>query len=137
MAEFGVKVSQSGFNVRTALERNLSLYTKYPIDKVFLEDDDTLDVASSVVSASKTIVHNLGYKSRVLVYIQNDVDSTGRHLVKGYDPFGFPAGDGYDPRFSLIIDDNEFTVTVDFPLAVPNSRSYKFHYYVMYDDVGL
>lgn len=137
MAEFGIKVAQPGFDVRSAAERNLSLYTKYPIDKIAFDEDAELQVYELDIFASMTIEHNLGYKPRVLAYIQNDVGSSGRHLVKGYDPFAFPAGDGFHARFMLIIDDNDFTIAVEFPGNVPDDRIYKFHYYIMYDDVGL
>ena len=137
MSEFGIKIAQPGFDVRSAAERNLSLYTKYPIDKIAFDEDGVLDVGILDIFAFKTIEHNLGYKPRVLVYIQNDVGSSGRHLVKGYDPFAFVATDGFHPRFSLIIDDNDFTIAVEFPGNVPDARVYNFHYYVMYDDVGL
>jgi hypothetical protein len=135
--EFGIKVSKYGEDVTTTAEKNLSLYTKYPLHKIKTEGESSLDVEELAIDGYKTITHDLGYKPFVYVFIQNDVGSTKRHQVRGRDPFGLPAVDGYEPRFSLLIGDNDFTVIVEFPDNVPDARSYDFYYYYTHEDTGL
>lgn len=137
MADFGIEVSKSGENVLTTTLVNKILHTDFPLHKIAIEGDDTLDVAISAIDASKTIPHNLGYVPLVLLYIQSDVGSTKRHLVRGRDPFALPSSDGFDPRFILSMTDTDFTIYVEFPGNVPDARSYNFHYYVTYDDTEL
>ena len=137
MADFGIEVSRVGEDVKTTALKNKILHSDYPLHKIAMEGDDTLDVDILAIDASKTIAHNLGYVPLVFLYIQSDVASSTRHLVRGRDPFALPAGDGYDPRFILSMTDIDFTIYVEFPDNVPDARSYNFHYYVTEDDTGL
>lgn len=133
MGTIGIKSSKREVDARAAPEKDLNLFSKYPLFKVFKAGESTLEVSAGSIDASKVITHNLGAKSFVFVYIQNDVGSAGRHLVLGRDPFAFPAEDGFHPRFSLIIGKNDFTVYVEFPDNVPDDREYTFFYYVTHD----
>jgi len=83
MGDFGIKISQPGFDIITTGDENLLLTSKYNAFKVA----QTAVVDWSIVGPSggvdKTITHNLGYKPGFMFFFEVDgVD--GRIIADSY-----------------------------------------------------
>ena len=73
MANYGVKVSQSGYDVKTCADKNLIYSSKFAnAFKIAKEGATTLVVASSALG-TKTIAHGLGYTPSHLVFVDKVV----------------------------------------------------------------
>ncbi len=80
MADFGFKVSQDGYDVKTANDRQLIFKTDSTLLKVFASG------TSALSSEWTEVAHNLGYVPQFLVYINDSVDgktylATGSYLT--------------------------------------------------------
>lgn len=62
---YGIKVSEPGFDVKTAEDKNLSLKSGMTLLKVF--DSDTVSLSSGWTE----VTHNLGYVPQFLVYVKD------------------------------------------------------------------
>lgn len=70
--DWGIKVSESGYDVLTAADKNLSLKSGLTLLKVF--DEGTV----SLTSTWKEITHNLGYIPQYLVYVTDETSTPHR-----------------------------------------------------------
>jgi hypothetical protein len=82
--DYGIKVSEDGFDVKTADDKNLSLKTGFSLLNVCQEGSLTVNETPEVIS------HNLGYQPQFLVWVDEGsgikIDGTG--LATGMDTFG-------------------------------------------------
>jgi len=84
MAEdYGIKVSEPGYDVKTADDINLSLKSDLTMLKVFLS-------GSIALVGDQEITHNLGYVPQFLVYIWN---GTKTYLATGHVSYGMAKTD--------------------------------------------
>lgn len=87
MATHGIKVSEDGYDVRSASEKNLSLTSNFTLLKVF--DSGLVNLSAG----DHTIAHNLGYVPQFFVYGPNSHYSAGEiHLSTGNGPVLEAAG---------------------------------------------
>ena len=73
MANYGIKVSNEGYDVFTAADKNLSLKSSINIFKV--QDDDSGNIAAS---ASLTVPHGLGIVPFFLAFME---DTAGKMRI--------------------------------------------------------
>lgn len=66
MSDYGIKISEPGYDVKTAEDKNLSLKTDLEMLKVFMSGSVNL-------SGDQEITHNLGYIPQFLVYTYDGV----------------------------------------------------------------
>lgn len=81
--DYGIKVSQAGYDVRTATDDQLAMSSAFNMFKIVQSGTATLTVPASMAStqvASTTVTHNLGYKPAFDVYI---TDGTAYGLTPG------------------------------------------------------
>lgn len=78
MADFGMKVSEPGYDVKTAGDINLSLKTTLTMLKAFA-------VGSVTLTGDQTIAHNLGYVPQFLVFVW---DGTKCYMATGHISYG-------------------------------------------------
>lgn len=105
--DYGMKVSEEGYGVFTADDKNLSLKTGFALLNVFDEGSGT---------GQATIAHNLGYEPQFLVWVSEDsgIKSGGTGLATGSDLFS-----------TAFIDDSNLSIFTD------PSSDYK--YYIFYE----
>lgn len=133
MGTFGVELSKANFNIKDTADKNKILTSNFPIFKVFLENEDSLTLPSGDSTVSKTITHNLGYKSIVLVYAVREEGVAKRDLITGKSPFN----ETFD-QVALGVQINANSFTIELNLSGPSfgaDRDYAFHYYVLYEDM--
>jgi hypothetical protein len=72
MTEYGAKVSKPGFDVKTALEKELGFSSLLNSLKISAEGTGVTENAGVVDADANVIVHGLGYKPTVLVFWKDD-----------------------------------------------------------------
>jgi len=65
--DYGIKVSEEGYDVETAEDKNLSLKSGFTLLKVYDQNSITISNAGF----ANTVSHNLGYIPQYLVYVNN------------------------------------------------------------------
>ena len=66
MADWGIKVSEPGYDVKTAADKNLSLKSDLTLLKVYSSGTATM-------TGNQTVAHNLGYVPQFLVFVKDSV----------------------------------------------------------------
>ena len=81
MADFGLKISKDGVDVKTAVDKDLVLTSKYDTIKIA----KAVDTQHTQSGASETlaIAHGLGYAPGYLFYVKNPDESTRWYGVAG------------------------------------------------------
>jgi len=87
MADFGIKISQAGFDVKTTADKNLVLTSKLDTIKIA----KTIDTQRTQSGASETlaIAHGLGYAPSYLFFVKNPEETTRWYGVVGESPVNF------------------------------------------------
>lgn len=84
---YGIKISEAGYDVKTADDENLTLKTDLTLLKVLASG--TVNLSTSAFTA---LVHNLGYVPQFLVF-WNDVSAGRTYLCTGYRSYGLARAD--------------------------------------------
>jgi len=143
MANYGVKVSQSGYDVKTCADKNLIYSSKFAnAFKIAKEGATTLAVNDSATS-TKTIAHGLGYTPSHLVFVDllrlgtTKWASDGRYQIPFYDP------DTADSSDSMLGDMSSFTsysngtnVYVEITNGSGGNLTYNIYYYIFIETNG-
>jgi len=92
--DYGIIVSETGFSVHTAADKNLALKSGFKLLKVFKEG------AVANASPIEDIAHDLGYLPQFLVWVDDDtgIKSAGAGLATGNDDFALAYADTADLR---------------------------------------
>ena len=114
MADYGLKITKDGYSTDDAIDRYLSLSTKYNLFKVFSSGATTV-----TASGTTTITHNLGYIPNYLVFIE-DPNNASRMWICSASRISISAK-VYATTTTLVITDTNGSGTRDL------------YYYVMYD----
>jgi len=141
--DYGKKVSQDGYNVKTCDDKNLVFSSKFNSLKIKDESATTLSVNNGATQ-TKTIAHGLGYApshyvfAKVLNYDSNDFwvcDGGGQYQLPIYDP-SKATGDG-----SFLGDFSYFKVYTDATnlyIEIENqsgaNKTYDIYYYILIED---
>jgi len=89
MANYGIKISKSNNDVKTALLQNMIMFSAYPFFKLYSTNSGTLTKPSgSNNEQTATIPHNLGYKPFALVFGEYIDENTG-NVVSRYKLFSW------------------------------------------------
>ncbi len=70
MADYGLKVSQPGYNVLTCTDKQLVYSSKFATFRVFAFGSGSITIPNPVATSTVTITHNLGYRPAFAVYSQ-------------------------------------------------------------------
>lgn len=96
MADYGIKVSKTGYDIGDASDDQLIFSSEFDTMRVLSSGSGSITVPDPMAAQTVTITHNLGYRPAFTVYTQIfDVFSgsvtTGYYMAPYTDPFG---GDG-------------------------------------------
>jgi hypothetical protein len=96
MADYGMKISKPGYDVKDATDAQLVYSSKFDTIRVFTSGSGTITVPNPMATQTVTISHNLGYRPAFAVYSQiydvfaGDV-SSGHFMMPYADPWGGDA----------------------------------------------
>ena len=80
MANYGIKISEAGYDIATANARQLVLSSQYPFLKAYNQGSFSLTITGAG-TYTQEITHNFGYPIKFVHYFQIDpTTSGGRHL---------------------------------------------------------
>jgi len=126
MADYGMKVSKAGFDVKTASLDNLILTSKYASWKVAQEGAGSVTITGGTSIGYTGTAHSLGYRPFVIGFAEPDTGSGRRLLLCGRTPAA-----GIAPSKFLHTDATNFTVIYN--KSFVNNTTFNFYAYVMAD----
>ncbi len=96
MADYGLKVSQPGFEVLSCTDKQLVYSSEFGTFRVYAFGSGSVTVPNPMAVTTVSITHSLGYRPAFAVYSQiydaiAGSVTTGYYLMSYTDPFG---GDG-------------------------------------------
>ena len=134
MSDYGLKISESGYDIKTTTDLHLILTSKFPFLKANVQGSGSFTVNSNDVY-SLTITHNFGYYPVYMHYTMVDATSASRFLGRWSATSG--SGDtigieSYVTTTNLVIawQDTASGGTWPFPYTI------SFYYYLFYDKLA-
>ena len=133
--EFGIKVSQPGFDVKTAKKEELVFSSEYDTPKVFISGSGTVLVPFNADiwtpgSATVEIAHNLNYLPAFFVFVNNPVwADSGRLTPYTWRAIGSPSHN--QPNYS--VDTTKLYIKFYNPDIANKTFSYR--YFIFYNQL--
>lgn len=135
MADYGLKIAKDGHDISEA-DKYMRVHTKYPVLKLALSGEGTLNTTSGGGGATAEITHNLGYKPVVFVAgqwikigqttVQTNMGIWNRFLYQG-----LQVGDYY----YYYLDNTKLYIVVSLCyLTDVNDYSFDYMYHIFYDE---
>lgn len=131
MSDFGIKISQVGHDVKTALKENLVYTSKYDTLKLFRSGSGSQLVPMADVGlfipgeALVTIAHNLGYKPAFMVFCSGAWRTTADLSPYSYRGVGAISPDGG----SYSVDDTNLYIQLYNGSVSDKTINYRYHIY--------
>lgn len=125
MADYGIKVSKAGFDVKTTADKNLILTSKYPVLKVKMQGSGSVTVSGG--NGVATITHNLGYRPIIIAFCDNAASGGDRVMVPSRNRV---VGGSADLSMKINVNDVKLYV-----VGGPDDGNYDYYYYIFYDPV--
>lgn len=134
MGIYGMKVSKSGYDVKTATADNLILTSDYPFLKAYSQGSFSLSITDNN-AVTNTITHDLGYHPAYLFYTMYDPNTSTKRFIGNFytgGPFGSLRVDSYTTTTTLVIGwkDSSAGYFKSFPYTV------YIYYYLFYDKLA-
>lgn len=125
MGDYGLKVSETGYDVKTAGQKNLAFNSGQNQFKIDSQGTFSVTVLSGNATGSTTITHSLGYVPACLLYLE-ETDSSGK---KYRVPFHLTQ------RTFAEIGTSNIVVTVEYPIgSIPGTNKTHDGYYFIFKD---
>lgn len=136
MADYGIKVSQAGYNVLTAAKERLVYSSQYDTFKVFSSGSGTITIAAATDPftprlGTVTITHSLGYVPAYFVFVSNEVWASSDRLS----PYTFRSIGSTHNRSNYGIDTTDLQINFYNPDST-SSHTYEYRYYIFYNQLG-
>jgi len=131
MANYGLKISKDGEDVKTCADTDLVFSSEFNTFKIYATGSGTVTPADAFSTATAEISHNLGYKPAFYVFVRA-VSATLLIVPNWMNP---PAtGPGGLPRFTAWTDTSKLYIKVwgDHGDAGAD-YDYMYRYYLIYD----
>lgn len=134
--DYGAKVSQAGFDVKTCDKENLVFSSGYNTLKVFASGSGSIAVAKATLPAGTpgkslvTVAHNLGYKPLPICFATSPLASNTR-----FSPYAY-ASAGYFhnvPNYAVDTTNLYLTFYNGDPL---NIRTVYYRYHIYYNELS-
>jgi len=129
MADYGIRISKAGVDVKTGADKDMILNTKHPLLKGRQSISGTVTVHSGV-EAVVTLGHNLGYIPFVQVFFNDPATIPADRWYLA--PFGAGAGAEYLYVYSRADSTNVY-ITFDWFRAGGGSENFKYKAYIFLD----
>lgn len=135
MSDFGMKVSQGGYDVKTAAKERLVFSSKYDTFKVFASGSGSQLVGAAPGPGLRTTVvvnvtHNLGYKPAFWVFTDNPIFYTAGQLSPySLKSIGVSAYSGID----YAIDTTDLYIYLN--NSSPSAKTIEYRYYIFYNQL--
>lgn len=128
MPNYGIKVSSTGIDVKTATDLQKILSSEFNQFKIYLQDNFSITVpGGGSGEGSITIPHNLGYVPAFKVYVESAPDSGKKFLSPHYDYSGIQT--------NAKADTNNLYIDVFYPIVGPPAYDTTFDgYYFIFKD---
>lgn len=132
---YGFKVSKTGYDVKTAADKDMILTSKYPFLKAYAQGVISLTITSTSIFTS-TITHSFGYHpAYIFLGVYDPNFPTKRYLGNFYvsgGPFGSLRADSYTTTNTLVIgwQDTSAEYFHAYPYTV------YMYYYLFYDKLN-
>jgi len=136
MSDYGAKVSQAGYDVKTAAKERLVFSSKYDTFKVYVTGNGTLTVAAAVDpftprAGTVTVAHNLSYTPAYFVFVDNPVWATAGKLS----PYTFRSIGATHNVANFACDSTNIYITFYNPDSTA-SHDYEYRYYIYYNELA-
>jgi len=79
MADYGIKVSKAGYDVKTATNQQLIASSSFPVWKQYMVGNGTITVPGNYGNTSLTVDHNLNYIPSFFAYYE-PVENSGKFI---------------------------------------------------------
>ena len=137
MANYGIKISQPGYDVKTAPKERLVFSSQYDTLKLFKSGSGTVSVPLDVglfTAGTRTveITHNLGYKPAFWVYVNNPVWANPARLSP-YTTRSIGSPAITVPNYA--IDTTKLYITFYNP-DPDNDHDYEYRYHIFYNELS-
>lgn len=119
MADYGIKISKTGVDVKTATDDQLAFSSKYNVPKTFASGASTIVVSGG--AGSRTIAHGLPAIPIALVYIEFVAGDNKRYLLNDV---------VLSSPFAYSVDATNLIVSI---ITAPADGTYNFYYYTFLD----
>lgn len=127
MSSLGIRISQEGVDVKTGLDKQMVLTSKYSIFKGSIQGSGTVSVPRDGTPTTVTIPHGLGYAPMAQAFIKEAgafvFSSTVWQQLPIYTLYSFPEGDG---EFSANISSDSTNVYIEFYMKDLTNPSFGF-----------
>jgi hypothetical protein len=136
MSDYGIKISQAGYDVKTANKERLIFSSAFDTFKVFAVGNGTQLVPhapslGSVTTVILTIAHNLGYKPAFWVYTDNPMFYTAGQLSPySTRSVGVPAYSGID----YAVDSTNLYIYLNNSHPT-NDYTFEYRFYIFYNQL--
>lgn len=125
MLDYGFKISKDGVDVKTALDKELVISSKFNQLKIESQGIFQVSVPAGVGYASLDITHNLGYNPAFLVYLEETAGSGKKYKTMYKET----------QKIQASTDNDKITVEVIYPLFTPNpATAIHTGYYFIFSD---
>jgi len=128
MANYGAKVSQAGYDVKTATDRQLVFSSAFNTAKIVLAGSTT-ESGNAWQTKTKEITHSLGYVPLWLVFYKS---SAGTYYKWGHGFGDWLAGDGGGVYPTIKADTSKLYVTITFRA---NGETITFYYVIFANQI--
>lgn len=128
-----MKISQDGFDVKTAIDKQLAFTSKYQMFKEYLSGTGTLSLPGTDTDASVTIAHSLGYRPAFFIFVNSsdimDVISTD---LRGVYRIPMRTSRNFYHIYG-VSDTSNLSIKVRNSPASGSDKSFAYKYYIMID----
>ena len=128
MSNYGIKVSQPGFDVKTCDKENLAFSSKYDTLKLFKSDGGSVAVPARVVAVPGKklveITHNLGYKPAFICFA-----STPFLAADKLSPYSYKGIGAVHNIPNYAVDTTKLYITLYNPFDSIKTVFYRYHIY--------
>ena len=127
MANYGMKISKDGGDVKTAVDKDLVMTSKFNQIKVSAQGTFTVVVPANTASATTNIAHGLGYAPGYLIFLE-EVAGDGKKR-----PLNFRGTNDLRANSG----GTNVSITVNYPIGgtFGTNKTHNGYYFIFVDEV--
>lgn len=135
MADYGIKISKTGNDVLTALDRSMIMTSKYPMYKAYSSGTGSMTKSGGNSSKYGTITHSLGYIPICFVFGYY-VDQSGGTVIPRYKLFSWrdTPGLGVWDYYSYDAGTQNLVIGYTTDYWIAETFTFNYQYHIFYDE---